>query len=67
MTDMAPQKRKRGRPPTGSTAINLRFNDGLLADIDAWIELQPEPRPIRTQAIRHMVTRQLVADGIRGR
>jgi len=43
----------------------MRFNDRLLAEIDAWIATQPEPRPIRTQAIRQMVTAQLVADGLR--
>jgi hypothetical protein len=50
-----------GRPPVGSTSINVRLPPAELAALDAWIERQDDA-PSRPEAIRHHLTRGLAAE-----
>jgi hypothetical protein len=62
MTSIADSRKKigRGRPETGiGPAIGLRLYPELSADLDAWIERQPEPRPSRPEAIRRLLRKAL--------
>ena len=47
----------RGRPRTTGTGhlVGVRLLEDRLAAIDAWIAAQPEPKPSRPEAIRHLV------------
>lgn len=49
------QKRPRGRPKIDSEPIRLRLSRAELERLDAWIAAQPEPRPTRQDAIRHLL------------
>jgi Arc/MetJ-type ribon-helix-helix transcriptional regulator len=45
--------KKRGRPATGrDPMMNFRMPPSLMETLDAWISLQPEPHPSRSEAIR---------------
>jgi hypothetical protein len=55
-------KKKRGRPPLyegsdgkGAQQIGLRMPPPDLAVVDAWIAVQPKPKPSRPEAIRRLV------------
>ena len=55
MTDaIADNKKKKGRPPVGSTFIGVRMPPDQLAALDAWIAEQPN-RVSRPEAIRVLV------------
>lgn len=57
---LAPKKRK-GPAPTGiGTSINVRLQADQLAALDAWIARQPDPKPSRPEAIRHILKGKLV-------
>jgi hypothetical protein len=45
-------KKKMGRPPVGSTSINVRLPPGELAALDAWIAKHDDPKPSRPEALR---------------
>jgi hypothetical protein len=54
------KKRSRGRPRTGrDPAIGVRIPAGVAAEIAAWIERQPEPKPSRSEAIRRLIEQGL--------
>lgn len=54
------QPRKRGPAPTGKgSPIQVRVQPDLLADLDAWIASQDEPRPGRAEAIRRILRERL--------
>lgn len=56
------KKRRRGRPETGiGPAIGLRLHPDLSADLDEWIERQPDPKPSRPEAIRTLLRQALDA------
>jgi hypothetical protein len=56
MKTFSDAKRKIGRPPVDSAAVNVRLVRASLDAIDDWIAAQPEPRPSRPEAIRLLVT-----------
>ena len=45
------QNRKPAKVSSGSVGFHLRVPDPLLAQIERWIDAQPEPKPTVTQAI----------------
>lgn len=47
-------KIRKSRPPQTGTLIGVRLQPPELAQLDAWIADQPEPRPTRPEALRHM-------------
>ena len=50
------KKNKGGRPRTGiGPSIGLRLYPDLEAKLDAWIEVQPEPKPSKPEAIRRLL------------
>jgi hypothetical protein len=52
----ANEKRGRGRPKTGiGKVIGLRLYAQQEAQLDAWIETQPEPKPSKPEAIRRLL------------
>lgn len=53
--------KSRGRPKTTGRgeAIVVRMHDPALADLDAWIAAQPDPKPSRPEAIRRLLERAL--------
>jgi hypothetical protein len=55
-------KKRMGRPPVGSTSINVRLPPAELAALDAWIVKQDDPQPSRPEAIRRHLTRGLAAE-----
>jgi hypothetical protein len=66
MSAIADSRKKigRGRPETGiGPSIGLRLYPDLAAELDAWIEQQPEPRPSKPEAIRQLIKRGLDAKG----
>lgn len=54
MAAKSTENRKRGRPPVGSTQINVAFPPDELAVLDAWIATQ-ERKIRRPEAIRRVV------------
>jgi hypothetical protein len=55
-------KKKRGPPPTGKgVQVVVRVQPKQLAEIDAWIAAQPEPRPTRAEALRQFAELALAA------
>jgi hypothetical protein len=53
--------KKRGPAPTGKgTLVGVRLQPDQLLALDAWIELQPDPRPTRPEAIRRLLKQSLV-------
>jgi hypothetical protein len=56
------QKRGRGRPATGSDPVRtIRLSAELEAAITVWIDRQPDPKPSRSDAIRRLIERGLLA------
>ena len=53
------KKSMRGRPKVDSEAVNVRIDRALLDALDAWIAMQPEPRPSRPEAIRQLLAKAL--------
>jgi len=55
--------KKRGRPKTTGKGlqIGVRLHKPALASLDAWIKLQPGPRPSRPEAIRLILQDRLDA------
>lgn len=45
-------RKKIGRPAVGATPVTVRLPPDQLADLDAFIQKQPDPRPSRPEAIR---------------
>lgn len=43
----------------------VRVQPDLLADLDAWIAEQPEPKPSRPDAMRRLVSDYLITMGLR--
>ena len=58
MSIVGANKRGRGRPPVGSTPINLRLAPDQLAALDAWIDRQTSPLS-RPEAVRQLMMAQL--------
>jgi hypothetical protein len=57
--------KKRGRPATGrDPLIGVRMPSALTEAIDAWREMQDDPPPSRSEAIRHIPTDHLKAKGL---
>jgi hypothetical protein len=53
---------KRGPAPTSwGTLIGVRVRDKELANLDAWIAEQPDPKPSRPEAIRRLIEEALAA------
>jgi hypothetical protein len=46
-------------PRTHATSITTRLPPGLMSGLDKWIADQPEPRPLRVEAIRRLLERGL--------
>jgi hypothetical protein len=45
-----------GRPPTGiGPVIGVRLYPAMQADLEAWIEDQPDPKPSKPEAIRRLL------------
>lgn len=38
-----------------ATPVMVRIQPDLLSALDSWIEKQPDPKPSRPEAIRHMI------------
>jgi hypothetical protein len=52
----ATEKRRPGRPRTGITPLTgVRIPADLDAKLNAWIAVQPEPKPSRSEAIRRLL------------
>jgi hypothetical protein len=63
---MSETKKKRGgRPPINATPLTVRVPPDLLADLDAWISEQSDPKPSRPDAMRRLVSDYLVTMGLR--
>jgi len=54
-------RKSRGRPAVGATPITVRLVPDLLARLDAWIALQPDPKPSRPEAMRRALTQSCEA------
>jgi hypothetical protein len=52
-------KNSRGRPKLDTEAVNVRMAREMIAELDAWIAAQPEPKPSRPEAIRSLVEKGL--------
>jgi hypothetical protein len=52
-------RKSRGRPPVNATPVTVRVPPTILFELDRWIELQPDPKPTRPEAIRRLVADQL--------
>jgi hypothetical protein len=55
-------KKRIGRPPVGSTSINVRLPPAELAALDAWIARQPDA-PSRPEALRRFAQMALANEG----
>jgi len=63
MMSIVGSRKRVGRPPVGSTPINLRLPPDLLTALDTWIAAQ-DPTPSRPEAIRLILAEKLDrADG----
>jgi len=65
MQSISDNKKSRGRPVTTGTGtmVGVRLQSDQLAELDAWIATQGEPKPSRPEAIRRMVIEVLGAKG----
>jgi Arc/MetJ-type ribon-helix-helix transcriptional regulator len=57
------RKSSRGRPRVDATPVNVRLPPEQLANLDAWIADQPDPKPSRPEAVRHALADWLAAQG----
>ena len=65
MSTVLSQKKKRGPAPTGKgQMIGVRLQPASLAELDAWIIAQPDPKPTRPEAIRRLVEKALAEQQI---
>jgi len=50
-------EKRRGRPPGSNfaSAIPVRLTPAQRGAVDAWIADQPDPKPSRSEAIRHLL------------
>jgi hypothetical protein len=52
--------KKLGRPATGvGMGVLVRLQPDLLSTLDAWIAMQPDPKPSRPEAIRLLLSEAL--------
>jgi hypothetical protein len=51
-----------GRPRTGSRGVYVRVPPLLFNAIDAWVSLQPAPRPTLPEALRRLAERALACE-----
>jgi len=58
-------KKRMGRPPIGSKALMVRVPPRLLAQLDAWIEQQPD-RPTQPEAMRRLAYKALACEAAQG-
>jgi len=59
MADAIPDIRKRrGRPPVGSTGVLVKLPPDQLSQLDDWIAAQAVP-PTRPEAVRQLLARAL--------
>jgi len=59
-------RKKRGRPATGQDpTITVRLSDDLQGDLQKWIDEQPDPKPSRSEAIRRLLSDELIRMGLR--
>lgn len=50
------EKNKRGRPAIGrGVQVNAMLRPETVEEIDRWIEVQPDPKPKRPEAIRRLI------------
>jgi Arc/MetJ-type ribon-helix-helix transcriptional regulator len=49
-------------PSLPTTKIESRLREDMSRQIDAWIAAQPEPRPSRSEAIRHLLAEALARE-----
>jgi len=58
--------KKRGRPKTTGKGVGLlvRLHSPELSKLDDWIARQPEPKPTRPEAIRRLVEKGLIGEGV---
>ena len=54
-------RKKRGRPRVDSTLVGVRLPPDQLAILDAWVDVQPDPKPSRPEAIRQLLQLSLGA------
>ena len=52
-------KKKVGRPLVGATQLNVRVPPDELAELDAWIAAQDDPKPTRPEALRKLARKGL--------
>lgn len=52
-------KKGRGRPAVGATPVTVRVPPAELAALDAWIEVQDDPKPSRPEAMRRLVAKAI--------
>ncbi len=57
------RKSSRGRPRIDATPVNVRLPPEQLAPLDAWISDQPDPKPTRPEAVRHVLADWLTGQG----
>lgn len=59
--------KSRGRPKTGGRkpGIMVRLQPDMLAEVDAFIEQQPDPKPSRPEAVRRLAAEGLISWGVR--
>lgn len=61
MTSIAGTKKRPGRPATGQgVQIQVRIQPEQLRILDAWVSVQPDPKPTRPAAIRKLMAKALV-------
>jgi len=51
--------RKTGRPRVDAVQLSVRVPPDQLAELDAWIKAQPDPKPSRPEAMRRLVAAAL--------
>jgi hypothetical protein len=52
-------KKKIGRPKIGSVPVLVKVPPGELADLDAWIATQEDPKPTRPEALRRLASKAI--------
>lgn len=56
--------KRRGRPATGKgEPVTVRLQPEQLGALDAWIAIQPDPKPTRPEAIRNALAEWLISLG----
>jgi hypothetical protein len=52
-------KKKIGRPKVGSVPVLVKVPPDELAELDAWIAAQDDPKPTRPEALRQLARKRL--------